>query len=87
MSGAYSFIKEKPQSLLFCIILFLGIVIANAAFFSLQIPMQFMPFMMPLVYLLNALGQSYLIIVMWSALIMYYIKSVNYPVYSAGYEI
>jgi hypothetical protein len=87
MSRAYSFIKDKPQSLLFCIILFLGIVTANAVFFSLQIPMQFMPFMMPLVYLLNAFGQSYLIIVMWSALIMYYMKSMDYPVYSAGYEI
>jgi hypothetical protein len=87
MSRAYNFIKEKPQSLLFCIVLFVGIITVNAIFFSLQIPMQFMPFMMPLVYLLNALGQSYLIIVMWSALIMYYIKSVNYPVYSAGYEI
>jgi hypothetical protein len=87
VSSAYNFIKEKPQSLLFCIILFVGIITVNAIFFSLQIPMQFMPFMMPLVYLLNALGQSYLIIVMWSSLIMYYIKSVNYPVYSAGYEI
>ena len=87
MSRAYNFIKEKPQSLLFCIVLFIGIITANAMFFSLQIPMQFMPFMMPLVYLLNALGQSYLIIVMWSSLIMYYIKSANYPVYNAGYEI
>lgn len=87
MSRAYNFIKEKPQSLLFCIVLFIGIITANAIFFTLQIPMQFMPFMMPLVYLLNALGQSYLIIVMWSSLIIYYIKSANYPVYSAGYEI
>jgi len=87
MARAYNFIKEKPQSLLFCLILFIGIITVNGIFFSLQIPMQFMPFMMPLVYLLNALGQSYLIIVMWSSLIMYYIKSVNYPVYSAGYEI
>jgi len=87
MSRAYHFIKEKPQSLLFCFVLFIGIIIANAIFFSLQIPMQFMPFMMPFAYLLNALGQSYLIIVMWSSLIMYYIKSANYPVYNAGYEI
>ncbi len=87
MSKAYSFIKDKPQSLLFCTILFLGIITANALFFSLQIPIQFMPFIMPLVYLLNALGQSYLIIVMWSSLLMYYIKTVNYPVYAAGYEI
>ena len=87
MSRAYNFIKDKPQSLLFCMILFAGIITVNALFFTLQIPMQFVPFMMPLVYLLNALGQSYLIIVMWSALIMYYMKSANYPVYSAGYEI
>jgi hypothetical protein len=87
VSRAYNFIKEKPQSLLFCMILFAGIITVNAVFFTLQVPMQFMPFLMPLVYLLNALGQSYLIIVMWSALIMYYMKSANYPVYSAGYEI
>jgi hypothetical protein len=87
ISRAYDFIKEKPQSLLFCMILFAGIITVNAVFFTLQIPMQFMPFMMPLVYLLNAFGQSYMIIVMWSALIMYYMKSANYPVYSAGYEI
>ncbi len=87
MSRAYNFIKDKPQSLLFCVILFAGIITVNAVFFTLQIPMQVMPFMMPLVYLLNALGQSYMIIVMWSALIMYYMKSTNYPVYNAGYEI
>ncbi|UCH79718.1 MAG: hypothetical protein JSW20_08135 [Nitrospiraceae bacterium] len=87
ISSAYNFIKEKPQALVFSIILFFGMIAVNAVFFSLQIPIQFMPFMTPFVYLLNALGQSYLIIVMWSSLILYYIKSVNYPVYSAGYEI
>jgi hypothetical protein len=87
MSRAYNFIKDRPQSLLFCTILFIGIITANAIFFSLQIPIQLMPFMMPLVYVLNAFGESYLVIVMWSSLLMYYIKSVNYPVYAAGYEI
>ncbi len=87
VSRAYNFIKEKPQSLLFCMILFAGIITVNAVFFTLQIPMQVMPFMMPLVYLLNAFGQSYMIIVMWSSLIMYYMKSENYPIYSSGYEI
>ncbi len=87
MSGAYTFIKEKPRSLLFSVTLFFGIIMANAVFFALQIPMQAMPFMMPLMYLLNTFVQSYLIIVMWSSLIMYYITSKNYPVKSAGYEI
>jgi len=87
----FDFLKERPGAFLFYMVLFAGVVAANLVFFFLRIPFGVMPAIAPFftlfISLLNAFLQSYITVVIWSSLIVYYVKCTNYPVYSGTYEI
>jgi hypothetical protein len=87
----FDFLKQKPEAFLFYFILFAGSIIANSIFFVLKMPFNMVPVLGPVMNivltLFSALFQSYLALVIWSSLIMYYVRGTNYPVYSAEYEI
>lgn len=88
---ASDFIKEHPQAILFYVILLMGFIIANIVFYGVRIPFDLIPFIGPLVniviYLVNAFFQGYIAVLVWSALVIYYIKNTGYPVYTSLYEI
>ncbi len=88
---SFNLLKQKPQPFLLYIILVVGVVAANFIFYGVQISFNMVPGMGPLFtlafYLINAFFHSYLAIVVWSSLVVYYVKSTNYPVYSSTYEI
>lgn len=87
----FDFLKQKPEAFLFYFILFAGSIIANGLFFVLKMPFNAVPVMGPVMNialtLFSAIFQSYLALVVWSSLIIYYVKGTDYPVYSAAYEI
>jgi hypothetical protein len=85
--STYAFFRQSPRAVLFYPLLLLGIVAAHLILYSLQIPLHIVPFMSIAAYILNACFQSYLAIVLWSSLIMYYVKESRYPVRDAEYEI
>jgi hypothetical protein len=83
----FIFLKQTPQALLFYLILLIGMISASAVLYGLQISFSAILVMAPLIYIVNALFQNYLVIFIWSSLIVYYIKGSNYPVYDTEYEI
>jgi len=83
----YQFLKQTPEALLFYLILIVGFVAANAVFYGIQIAVSVIPLFMPVVYIINTVFQSYLAIVVWSFLIVYYVKKSNYHARHAAYEI
>ena len=87
----FDFLKERPGAFLFYMVLFAGVIAANLMFFLLKIPFSLMPDIAPfigvLISLLNVFFQSYIAIVVWSSLIVYYVKCTNYPMYSVTYDI
>lgn len=87
MGRAFRFLNRTPHAFLYYLVLVAGFISVNAVLYGLQIPMSALPFFTPLMYVFNAFIQSYLAIVLWSSLVVYYVKSTNYPVYSSTYEI
>ncbi|MBI4682521.1 MAG: hypothetical protein HY757_05395 [Nitrospirae bacterium] len=87
ISGTFDFLKRTPGAVLFYLILIVGFITVNAVFYGIQILVSVIPFIIPLVYIMNAFFQGYLAIALWSSLIVYYVKNTNHPVYSTGYEI
>jgi hypothetical protein len=87
LGRTFNFLKHTPQALLFYLILIVGFIAANAFFYGIQIAVSVMPFFVPLVYIINTIFQSYLAIVVWSFLIVYYVKSSDYHARHAAYEI
>jgi len=83
----FNFLKKNPRAFLFFIILFAGAIIINLVFFIIMIPLGMLPFINIMLYLVSVVFQNYLSVVVWSSLTVYYIKAVNYPVYSATYDI
>ena len=87
----FDFLKQKPEAFLFYFILFAGSIIANGLFFFLKMPFNAVPVLGPVMNisltLFSAVFQSYLALVIWSSLIIYYVKGTDYPVHSAVYEI
>ena len=81
------FLQSRPQALLFFIVLMLAIIAASLVFFSVQIPLQIIPFISVVTFLINSCFSSYLAVVMWGALVTYYMRASGAPVYDAGYEI
>jgi hypothetical protein len=87
----FNFLKDKPVAFLFYIILLIAIITANLLLFIIETPFNMIPVMKPLInvafYLINTIFQSYLSIVLWSSLLVFYIKSTNYPVHYVTYDI
>ena len=83
----FNFLRHTPRAFLYYLILIAGFIAVYAVFYSLQIFVSVSPFILPLAYTVSMLFQSYLAMVLWSSLIVYYVKSTNYPVYTPAYEI
>jgi len=83
----FNFLRQTPGAFLYYLILIAGFIAVYAVFYGLQIFLSVVPFIWPLAYTLSVLFQSYLAMVLWSSLIVYYVKSTNYPVYTPAYEI
>jgi hypothetical protein len=83
----FDFLKQTPEALLFYLILIVGFIAANAVFYGIQIAVSVVPLFVPLVYIINTVFQSYMAIVVWSFLIVYYVKKSNYHTRHAAYEI
>ncbi len=87
----FDFLKQKPGAFLFFFILLIGGGSVNFMFFILKMPFSMVPVlgqMMNIVLtLFSAVFQSYIVIVIWSSLIAYYLKITGRPVNSAVYEI
>jgi hypothetical protein len=83
----FRFLNRTPHAYVYYLVLVAGFIVVNAVLYGLQVPVSLIPFFTPLLYVFNAFIQSYLAIVLWSSLIVYYVKATNYPVYSSTYEI
>ncbi len=83
----YDFLKRTPHAFLYYMVLIAGFIALYTVFYSLQIFVSVIPFIVPLAYTVSVLFQSYLAVILWSSLIVYYVKSTNYPVYTPAYEI
>lgn len=87
----FNFLKDKPAAFLFFIIILFGFITAIFILLIIEIPFGMLPDKSPLItaafYIINAVVQSYLSIVVWSSLIVFYIKGANYPVSCATYDI
>jgi hypothetical protein len=81
------FLKSRPQALLFLVILILAVIAASLLFYSVQIPLQIIPFMSVVTILINSCFSSYLTVVLWGSLVTYYMRASGAAVYDAGYEI
>lgn len=88
---AWDFVKNKPMAFLFYIILVSGIMGVNILLVLLGGSFQMIPMISILIsipYQLIAYAvQIYLNVVMWSSLVVFYVKGVNYSVYTATYDI
>lgn len=83
-------LKEKPQALMLFLALFAGIIVINIISIALMVPLNMLFMFAPVSIMLSfvsAVVQNYLVITAWSALIIYYIKATDHPVYTATYEI
>ncbi len=83
----FAFLKQRPGAFIFYLIMIAGLITLNAVYYGMQIFGSVMPLFTPLIYIMNVFFQNYLAVVVWGALINYYLKAVNYPVYSSTYEI
>jgi hypothetical protein len=91
LKNTWSFIKNKPISLLFYIILVVGITGINILLMIIGGTIRLMPiaglFINIPYQLVYYAVQVYLGIVLWSSLLIFYTKGINYPVYKATYDI
>lgn len=89
--NAWNFVTNKPMAFLFYIILVISIIAVNIILMILGGSFRMIPTVGPLINipykLIYYVLQSYLGIVMWGSLLVFYIKGINYPVYTATYDI
>ncbi len=87
----FEFLGQKPHAILFYLVLLAGMIFMSLIFYGFQIPVRLVPLMSPFLdvffYVINAFFHSYLALIMWSSLTVYYVKKTDYPVYDKGYEI
>lgn len=78
--NAWNFLKSKPMAFLFYILLVISIIAVNIILTIFGGSFRMIPLVLFAV-------QSYLGVVMWSSLFVFYIKGINYPVHTATYDI
>ncbi len=87
----FVFLKNKPGAFLLYISLLFLIMLTNIILFVFKVSFGMVPGIAPFLgffmAFFNLFFHSYIAVVMWSSLIVYYVKGVNYPTYSASYEI
>ena len=83
--NALNFIKHKPFAFLFYIILIVGIIAVNIVLITLGISFSAVPVIgilaAVLFQIMINIVQSYLIVVMWGSLVVFYIKSMPQPLH------
>ncbi len=91
MKKTFVFLKDKPMAFLYCILLFAGAVVLSVLLFAIRVPIGFVPLLGPLfssiLWIMSFLIQSYISVAVWASLVAYYIKVMNYPVYTAEVDI
>jgi len=91
LKKTFNFLKDKPMSFVYCLLLFAGAVVLNILLFTFRVPFSFVPLLGPamgiVLSFMSVLIQSYISVALWASLIAYYVKITDYPVYSAEYEI
>jgi hypothetical protein len=91
LKRAWEFLKNRPAGFLFYLILMFGILGVNIIVLVFGGVIQFIPVVGIFVSIPYQLAyytlQVYLGIVMWSSVLMYYLKGTNQPVYDAMYDI
>jgi hypothetical protein len=87
----FEFLGQKPHAILFYLVLLSVMITVSFIFYGFQIPVRLVPLMLPFFdvffYIINAFFHSYLVLIMWSSLTVYYVKKTDYPVNDTGYEI
>jgi len=87
----YNFLKNKPLAFLFYFILLVGVIIANLLLLIVETPFTMIDSIKPFIdfvfYVINVFFQSYLSVVLWSSLVIFYIKNTNYSDYHITYDI
>ncbi len=92
--NAWNFVKNKPFAFLFYIILVIGVTAANLLLVILGASLSAVPLtglILGIPYrILSFVVQSYLGVLMWASLLIYYIKNISPPAYgdtSLSYDI
>jgi len=84
--NALNFIKYKPFAFLFYIILIIGIIAVNIILITLGISFSAVPIIgilaAVLFQIMINIVQSYLIVVMWGSLVVFYIKGTHQPIHT-----
>lgn len=85
----FAFLMDKPSAFFFYIILIAGIIGANVILLLFSTPLSIFSGMRItiVVVVLNAIIQSYMMLVMWSSLTAFYIKAVTHEVSQINYDI
>jgi len=88
---SFSFMKDKPRAILFYLVLLGGYMLTNFSLILLNYPFTLIPiigFFINIPYqMFSYILLNYLVIVVSSSLISFYIKTMGYPVRSGAYEI
>lgn len=88
---SFSFMKDKPRAILFYAVLLGGYMLTNFSLVLLNYPFTLIPiigFFINIPYqIFSYIVLNYLVIVVSSSLISFYIKTMGYPVRSGTYEI
>lgn len=87
IKNTFNFLKRTPQAFLFFMAIFMGAIAINLIFLISIMPLGMLPFINIPLSVISIIFQNYLSLVAWSALIVYYIKTVKPPVYTATYDI
>lgn len=77
--NALTFIINKPIAFLFYIFLFVGLIAANFVLIALGASVRVIPLLIPY-QLISYIIRSYLGVVMWSSLVVFYLKGIKFPV-------
>ncbi|MBI4654787.1 MAG: hypothetical protein HY752_07305 [Nitrospirae bacterium] len=88
---SFNFIKNKPRSILFYAVLFGGYMVIDFILIILNFPFSLIPLVGVLInipyQIFSYVLLSYLVIVVSSSLIIFYIKNTDYPLHTGAYEI
>jgi hypothetical protein len=84
-------LRERPGSIVLCVVLFAGSAVLNIVIFGVKMPLGVIPVLGPMmsiaVSLLGAVFYSYAAVVIWASLTVYFLRSTDEPVHAADYEI
>lgn len=88
---SFNFVKHNPKAILFYVLLIFGYASINLTMILLNYPFTLIPFIGFVInipyQIMSYIVLNYLVIVMAGDLIIFYIKTMQYPVHTGAYEI